>query len=324
MKPELLNQPFRLADQLFKCGVRAVFRGILHHFHFIELMPADHAPFLRTVASRFPAIAGRIGDIFPRQLRHIQDFSPMEIDEGRLGGGEHELLFTARRIFNPIYLIHELRELPRHVSAVVSQHMRGQDKFVPVGNVFLDEEIEDRPFQTGAPAPVNPAAGQLGAPFIVDQSQAFTELHMVFRLKIENRLFSERMQDAVFLFSSGSKIVVRQIRQGEKQGLLLVLEFRQRRIPYFDFGRKLFHPGHQGGGIAALLFDLGDFFGIGVLLGFHSLHFACELAAAHVDIQDFIHHGVEVHVPFAYPGLDQIGISAYQFDVQHVDVSISL
>ena len=68
VEAKLLDQPLCLADQLLKGGVRLILGGILNHFHLIELVAPDHAPFFRTVAAGLSPVAGGVSDIFSRQV----------------------------------------------------------------------------------------------------------------------------------------------------------------------------------------------------------------------------------------------------------------
>ena len=162
----------------------------------------------------------------------------MEVDQRRLSGRQHEFFIAAGRVFDPVDLIHKFGELAGHVTTVVSQHVRGQDELISVGDVLLNKEIEDRPFQAGTPAPVNPAAAsrQLGTPLIIDQAQALAKLDVIFRREIEPWLFPEGPEHPVLLLAARGKVLVGQIRQREQEGLLLVFQLDQSPIPFFDPG----------------------------------------------------------------------------------------
>ena len=241
----------------------------------------------------------------------------MDVDQRGLGGGQHKFPVGAGRILDPINLVTKFRELARHIAALISQHVGRQNKLITVLDMLVDKEIKERPFQTGAPAPVQPGAGSgdFCAPLVVDHPQAFAKLHVVFRLIVKLRLLLKIADRLVLLLAAGTNVLVRQVGQGKQQILLLFLQLRQFRVALLDFRGKRLHTLHQGGRVFSRLFQLGDLFAVRVLLRFFAFHLAGQLTALFVNVQNFIHDGIQIHFPFADSLLYLFSIGTNHFNV---------
>ena len=86
-KAESFDKFLGLLDHLFEGGVAAFFGGVLDHFHFVELIAADHAPLFSAVGAGFLAVAGGVGEIFPREIIEIEDLVAVEVHQSGFGGG---------------------------------------------------------------------------------------------------------------------------------------------------------------------------------------------------------------------------------------------
>ena len=62
--------------------------GDLHHLDLVELVLADHAARVATVAAGFRAEAGRVRGQLQRQVRLGDDFIAHEVGQRHLGGGD--------------------------------------------------------------------------------------------------------------------------------------------------------------------------------------------------------------------------------------------
>ena len=92
--------------------------------------------------------------------------------------------------------------------------MRGENKFVTVGKVFADEEIQKRPFKPCAVAAIQPisAAGEFNAAFVVDKTESGAKIDVVFGFEIELRFFAENFYYLIVFFFAGEQVVVRNVR----------------------------------------------------------------------------------------------------------------
>ena len=192
MQTEFFHERSRFVHQFFKSFFAVFGRGVLHHFHLVELMPADHAALFRAVRARFLAITRRVGEIFHRELRLVDDLARVHVDERRFRRGQHKMsLFTVFAfVADPVNFVQKFRELPRTEPAVIAEHMRRQNEFVTVFEVFGNKEIQKRPFEPRAHAAVQPvaAARKLDAAFVIDEPQLRAKIHVVFRLEGKFRL----------------------------------------------------------------------------------------------------------------------------------------
>ena len=99
---------------------------------------------------------------------------------------------VVRGICDLINFIGKLGELARSLAAHILKHMGRQDKLVAVGNMGVDEVVQQRPLQPCAHTGVHPVtgSGQLDTTGVVNESQTFAQIHMVLGLKIKVRLFT--------------------------------------------------------------------------------------------------------------------------------------
>ena len=115
----------------------------MDHFHFVELIAADHAPLFSAVGAGFLAVAGGVGEIFPREIIEIKDLVAVEVHQSGFGGGEEELLGFGPLKPKDIFL--EFRELTGGIAGFVVEDMRREDHLIVVREVVLDEVIEQSP-----------------------------------------------------------------------------------------------------------------------------------------------------------------------------------
>ena len=260
-------------------------------------MAADHAALFRAVGARLAAVARRIGDVFARQLVQREDLVAVEVHQRGLRGGQHEFAVGAGRVGDPVVLLHKFRELPGDIAAFVVQHMRRQDQLIAVAQVFVHKEVEQRPLHARAPAAVDPGAvsADLRAALVVDHAVRLAEVHVVFHREVEDRLLLEIVQRDVLLLAARHDVLVRQVRQGEHQVLLLFLQLAELRVVLLDLRGEDLHLRHQFGGVLARLLHGRDLLGRGVLLRLLCLHLAGDGAAVHVNLQNLVDHAVEIH-----------------------------
>ena len=131
----------------------------LEHLYLIELVAPDHALLLRPGRARLPAEAGGVGEELLGQVGLGEDLVPIHAGQGGLGGGEHVVDPVVGGVLDLIHLVGELGELAGGLPALVLQHVGGQDELIPVGQVAVDEVVQQGPLQPGAQAGVHPEAG---------------------------------------------------------------------------------------------------------------------------------------------------------------------
>ena len=244
----------------------------------------------------------------------------MEIDQRRFRRRQQEFLLRARRVRNPVHFIAEFRELARGVAALIIQHVRHKHQFVAVAQMLFHKEIEQRPFEPRAHSAVNPRTGprKLCAALVINHMQALAELHMVFRHKaFKLRLLAEIVKRLVVFFSARGNVFVGHIRQTQQKRFLLLFNFIELGAVFLHFRRKRLHARHQFGNVAALFFNLRNFFAGGVLLGALCFRFRGNFAAFCVNRENIVNNFVGVVISLFCARFDFVRIAADQFNVDH-------
>ncbi len=91
--------------------------------------------------------------------------------------------------------------------------MRRKDEFESVFEMFLDEVIEDSPFELRTDAAIEPktVAAHADTAFIVDEAEFRAEVDMIFRLEIEGWFFAPYRHYFVGFFPAGNNAGCRHI-----------------------------------------------------------------------------------------------------------------
>ena len=174
-------------------------------------------------------------------------------DERGLGGGQYETVAVPVLVeVQPIHLVGEFGELSRAVTAGIVELMRGQDEFVTVFKVFLDEIVEERPFQTRAVSAVNPesVAAQFDAALVVDEPQRSAKVDMVLDGEREDGRLAEHSHHLIVLLFAGEQIGVGNVGQTGQEIA----------YPLFERGDSLVAAGNLVADCAHFLEDVVDGF----------------------------------------------------------------
>ncbi len=294
-------------------------------------MSPHHAPLVCPVGTGLPAEAGGVGEELPGQIGFIQNLVPVDGAQGGLGGGQHVVQPVVGGVGDLVDLVGKLGELTGGLAAGVLQHVGRQDELVAVGNVGVDEVVEQCPLQPGAHAGVHPVAGagQLHAPLIVDQAQILAQVNVVLGGEIKGVLFADIAQGLVVLLAAGEQVGVGQVGQTQHGGAVLGVQGLQLLRVVGDFlvqtdglGLVGLNGGIQSGGVLALLLhalllaeELAVFLGQLVLLGGGRLSGCLQTPDFHVQLQDPVDGGIAVHFLRLQAGLHGIGIFLDTLDV---------
>ena len=268
----------------------------------------------------FPAEAGGVGKELLGQIRLGEDIIPVDGGQGSLGSGQHVVHPVIGGIGDLVDLVRKLGELTGGFAALVLQHMGRQDKLIAVGNVAVDEVVQQRPLQSGAQAGVHPVAGtgQLDAPLIVNETQILAQIHMVLGGEVELVGLAEILEGLVVLLTAGKQVRVRQVGQAQHGGAVFGLDLVQLLGILGHLGLQLCHLGKNRGNVLSGLLQLGDFLGNLVLLCLQALGGRDQLPALLVQLQNPVYGCVAVHFLCLEPGLDCVGVFLNAFDVDHV------
>ncbi len=228
-------------------------------------------------------------------------------------------------------LVGKLGELTGGFAAGVLQHMRGQDHFVAVGNVGVDEVVQQRPFQSCAHASVHPVAGacQLHAPLVVDKTQVCAQVHMVLGLKVKGMLLPDVAQGLVIFLTAGQQVGVGQVGQTQHSGAVLGGQLLEKfgvrfvfRVQGHGGGLVLLNLCVQGGSLLTGLFclllhaeELAVFLGQLILLSGAGLRGGLQGADLYVQLQNPVYDSVAVYFLGFQSGLDSVGIFLDFLDV---------
>ena len=230
-----------------------------------------------------------------------------------------------------VNLVSKLGELAGGLAAHILKHMGRQNKFVAVGDVGVDEVVQQRPFQTGAHACVHPVSGtgQLHAPLVVDETQILAQIHMVLWLKVKGVLLADVAQGLVVLLAAGQQIGVGHIGQAQHGGAKFGVQHLQLfsvignlSIQPDGLGLVGFNLSVQSSGILAPLFhalllaeEFAVFLGQLILLGGCRLGGGLQTPDFYIQLQNPVNGGIAVHFLGLETGLNCIGIFLDTFDV---------
>ena len=319
VEAQALHQVLCLGDQLVEGGVGVLRAGELEHLYLIKLVSANHAPFLSPGRAGLPAEAGGVGKELLGQVCLGQDLVPVYAGQSGLGGGEHIVGAVVGGVLNLVDLVGKLGELTGGFAALVLQHVRRQDELIAVGQVGVDEVVQQGPLQPGTHAGVHPEAGsgQLHPPGVVNEAQAGAQVHMMLGLKVKLVGLAEVAQGLVVLLAAGLQVVVGQVGQGEHQGAVLCLHGAQLLVAGGNLRLQLAHALEHRGGVLSGLLQLGDGLGDLVLLRLHLLGGKDDVPAGLVQLQDAVHLSVAVHFLGPETSLDFVRVFLDAFDIQH-------
>ena len=320
MEAQTLHQSFSLGDQLFKGSIGAFGGGELEHFHLVELVTAHHAALVGTVGTGLTTEAGCVSEHLGGQIALLQHFVTEIGSQSGLGGGQHIVnAALVGGVGDLINLVGKLGELAGGNAALVLQHMRRQDEFITVGDVGVDEIVQQSPLQTGAHALVAPkaVAAHLDATLIVDQIQTGAQIHVILGFKVKGVRFAEIAQGLVVLFAAGQQIGVRQVGQTQHQILIFGLDDRDLAVVFLDGFLQSVHLGKDGGGILTGLLHGRDLLGHGILLGLQIVGLADQCAALIVQLQNAL-DGLTGILALASQQVDDLfGIFLDTSNIQH-------
>ena len=339
MEAQTLHQILGLAHQFLKGRVGILGAGELEHFHLVELVAAHHAPLVGVAGTCFPTEAGSVSEELPGQLGFGENFVPVDGAQSGFRGGQHIVDAVVGGIRNLVDLIGKLGELTGRLAALVLQHVGRQDELVAVGDVAVDEVVQQRPFQTCAHALIHPEAGtrQLDAPVVVDQTQTLAQVNMVLGGEVKLVRLAKVAQRLVVFLSAGLQIGVGQVGQAQHGDAVFVAEGFQLGQLLLDCLGDLHGLGVVGGnggvqlghvlafflGLLLHAEELAVFLRQLVLLGGLGLGVGLQSTDLCVQLQNAVNGGVAVHFLCPQTGLDGVGIFLDFLDVQH-DVYLSL
>ena len=319
MEAQTLHQILGLAHQLLEGLVGILGAGILEHFHLVELVTAHHAPFVGAVRTCLPAEAGGVSKELLGQVSLGENLIAVHGSQRSLGSGEHIVNPVVGGVGNLIYFIGKLGELAGGFAALILQHMRGQDEIIAIGNVGVNEVVQQRPLQPCAHAGVHPVAGtcQLHTPLIVDKPQILAQIHMVLGREVKLVGLAKVAQGFVVFLSAGLQVGVGQVGQRKHTGAVLGQNGIQLGCILCQFGLQLCHFRKQGSHVLALLLHLGNFLGNLVLHGLALLGGGNQLPTLLVQLQNAVNGGIAVHFLGTETCLHRLGIFLDFFNVQH-------
>ena len=153
----------------------------------VELVDPVESPHIPPVRARFAPETGGVRAEPDRQLLLREYLVPVVIGHRDLGGRHHEQPVTGY----DIHLVLFVRQLTRPGDARRVHHQRRAHFRVTPAAGFVEEEIDERPFELRAPADVHgkPRTGDLGSPREIDDPELLHQLPVRFERKIGRRFF---------------------------------------------------------------------------------------------------------------------------------------
>ena len=124
------------------------------------------------------------------------------------------------------------------------------------------------------------------------------------------------VQVLAVVFAVGNALM-RNIRHGQQEVALFGFERRETRAERLPFVCQRFHARHDGGHVAALLFDPWNVLARRVLLRFACVRLAADGAALRIDLKNPVNDRVHILVAGTHGLLHLIRIGADGLDVQH-------
>ena len=222
--------------------------------------------------------------------------------------------------FEVEYVVGKFGELPGGEATCFVEYVWGQYKFVAVGNVAVDEVVEQCPFEACAVADIEPESGSahFDAAFVVDQAQMGDEFDMVLGVKVGGGFFAPCAYDAVVFFVSGGDVVCGYVGEAFDKCMDVLLDFREFGFYGFDAGRDVAHFRLYLGDVSTRFFYLGDLGGDAVALCAQLSGF-CDVRAAFFIPDEQVCEVDVVHAFFQC--LDDVfGVFANEVDVEHEEV----
>ena len=142
MQAQLFNQTACLCNKFFKSLGRLFGSGDLNHFNFVELVSSDHTSFLASITSCFLSETRAVSKEFHGEFVFGDNFTCVKVYQSGFGGGEHKAVFLSVLVaVQPINFVAKLGELTCAKTTVVAKLVRGQNKFVTVGDMLVDKEV---------------------------------------------------------------------------------------------------------------------------------------------------------------------------------------
>ncbi len=115
--------------------------------------------------------------------------------------------------------------------------MRRQHHLVTIFQMLTDKIVEQRPFQNGTGAAINPktAPRELRAALVVDHAAGFHKIHVVFCLGGHGHRLTPNRDDFVILFAARGDIVRGDIGKRGQERLLFSVHFLNQNVIFSDF-----------------------------------------------------------------------------------------
>ena len=316
MQAQVPGEFFGFVDEFFECVFGVFGAGELEHFDFVELVSANHAPFLCPITAGFFAIAGGVGEEFFGQVCFRDDFVPVEVDECGFRGGQEELYFVVAG-FEVEYVVGKFGELSGGEAACFVEYVWGQYKFVAVGDVAVDEVVEQGPFEARAVTDIEPESrsAHFDAAFVVDQAKMGDEVDVVIGIEVGCGFFTPGAYDAVVFFVSGRYVVCGYVGEAFDKLMDVLLDFREFGFNGFDAGRDVAHFRLYLGDVSARFFYLGDL-GRDAVAFCAQLSGFCDVCAAFFIPDEQVCEVDVVHAFFQCLS-DAFGVFANEIDVEH-------
>src|SRR5439155_20011636 len=236
----------------------------LHQFHLVELVVADHAARVLAVCASLAPEAGRVTDEFQRQGFELDDLVAHDIGQRYLGGrNEVELALLAPRHGEQV--VFEFRQLSRAVHAFGFYDVWRIDLGVAVlHGMHVEHQLSDRAMQSGKRSPYQrkPGPRDLSRRLEVELRQPRADVDVIPRSEVEPAWRARAPEfDVIFGRFSERDRLMRQVRHGDQEFLLPLLNGLETFFQIRELGIGALRLGPQGRGILALGLRLTDALG---------------------------------------------------------------
>ena len=146
-------------------------------------------------------------------------------------------------------------------ATVVAKLIGGQDEFIAVSKVLVNEEVEKSPFKTCANSTIAPesVATEFDTTFIVDETKVNTEVIVALGFEVKCRLLSPSLHNLVVFLFTGEKVGVGGVGQCAKESVDVLDEFVDSFIALCNLLADFSHFLKDMFNGLALFFQFGDF-----------------------------------------------------------------